>query len=150
MIEGGAIQFFRRSQYSMLPELIEIITTTAEKAEAQAIASLLVQRRLAACAQIIGPIESHYWWNDRIEVAREWKVQAKTQGKHFAAAEQAILEVHPYDEPEILAIPIVEVSAGYQGWLLAQLAIPIKNPNPVFDTGELKLSAAAEPTKPIA
>ena len=112
----------------MLPELIEVLTTTAEKSDAQSIAHMLVEKRLAACTQISGPLESSYWWNDRIETVQEWLVTIKTRGDMYAAVEMAIRAVHPYDQPEILALPIAAVSAGYRTWLLAQLAIPVKKP----------------------
>jgi periplasmic divalent cation tolerance protein len=111
-------------------ELIEVITVTAEQADAQRIAALLLDRRLAACTQIHGPLESSYWWNDRIETAREWQVVAKTRADLYSATEAAIREAHPYDVPEILAVGIVGVSPGYRMWLLGQLAIPPKPPQP--------------------
>jgi periplasmic divalent cation tolerance protein len=110
----------------MVPELIEVMTTTAEKPDAQSIATMLVEKRFAACVQISGPLESSYWWNDRVETAREWQVVVKTRGDLYGAVEAAIRAVHPYDEPEILALPIVAVSAGYRQWLLSQLALPVK------------------------
>ena len=118
-------------------ELIEVVTVTAEQADAQRIAALLLDRRLAACTQIHGPVESSYWWNDRIETAREWQVVAKTRADLYAATEAAIRESHPYDVPEILAIGIVGVSPGYRMWLLGQLAIPPKEkPEPAISLDE--------------
>lgn len=114
----------------MLPELIQVFTTVAEKNDASTIASLLVERRLAACVQVSGPLDSSYWWNDRIETAREWQLLVKTRGELYTAVESAIREVHPYDEPEILATPVVSVSPGYRAWMLAQLAIPLKQARP--------------------
>jgi periplasmic divalent cation tolerance protein len=110
----------------MLPELIEVLTAVAEKHDAQAIATLLVEKRLAACVQITSPIESSYWWNDRIETAREWQVIAKTLGSLYGAVEEAIREMHPYDEPEILALPVLAASPGYRKWVFDQLALPEK------------------------
>jgi periplasmic divalent cation tolerance protein len=124
-------------------ELIEVITVTAEQADAQRIAALLLDRRLAACTQIHGPLESSYWWNDRIETAREWQVVAKTRADLYSATEAAIREAHPYDVPEILAIAITAVSPGYRMWLQEQLAIPPKPPQaPALDdaTKPAKLS----------
>jgi periplasmic divalent cation tolerance protein len=123
-------------------ELIEVITVTAEQADAQRIAALLLDGRLAACTQIHGPLESSYWWNDRIETAREWQVVAKTRADLYSAAEVVIREAHPYDVPEILAVGIVAVSPGYRMWLLGQLAIPPKPPQASLDeaTKPAKLS----------
>lgn len=112
----------------MLPELIQVVTVVAEQADAQKIAALLLDRRLAACTQISGPMESSYWWNDRIETAREWQLTARTRGDLYGELETVIREIHPYDVPEILALGIVAVSPGYRMWLLGQLAIPPKKP----------------------
>jgi periplasmic divalent cation tolerance protein len=124
----------------MQPELIEVITTTAEKSDAHAIANALVERRLAGCTQISGPLESMYWWNDRMEVAREYQVVVKTRGDLYAQVESAIRELHPYDVPEILAIPVSQVSSAYRDWLLAQLALPRKG---TPDSGDAKIPAPA-------
>jgi periplasmic divalent cation tolerance protein len=129
----------------MLPELIEVITTTAEKSDAQGIAAMLVDKRLAACTQVSGPIESSYWWNDRAEMSREWQVVAKTQGNLYSAVEEAIRAVHPYDEPEIMALPIVAVSAGYRQWLLQQLRLPVKGG--VAEAGAVALGGGQNPPK---
>jgi periplasmic divalent cation tolerance protein len=120
----------------MVSELIHVITVAAEQADVQKIASLLLDRRLAACTQINGPLESSYWWNDRIETAREWQLVIKTRGDLYAEVETAIREIHPYDVPEILAVPIAAVSPAYRMWLLGQLDIPPKTP-----------PTAEEPTK---
>ena len=127
-------------------ELIEVITVTAELADAQRIAALLLDRRLAACTQIHGPLESSYWWNDRIETAREWQLVAKTKADLYAEVEGAIRESHPYDVPEILAIGIVGVSAGYRMWLLGQLAIPPKTPPSIQDDDTTKTARLSDST----
>lgn len=121
-------------------ELIEVITVTAELADAQRIGALLLDRRLAACTQIHGPLESSYWWNDRIETAREWQLVAKTKAALYAATEIAIRESHPYDVPEILAVGIVAVSPAYRMWLLGQLAIPPKTAPAPLSEEPAKLS----------
>lgn len=104
-----------------MPDLILVHTTIADPADAQRIATQVVERRLAACAQVSGPIESSYWWNARIEKAKEWTLTLKTTSAHYEEIERAILEIHPYDQPEIVATPLCQVTAGYAKWLLAQL-----------------------------
>jgi periplasmic divalent cation tolerance protein len=104
-----------------MPELIEIQTTTAEKTDVQMLATLLLEKRLAACTHISGPIESNYWWNGRLETTREWQLTMKTSADKFAAIEALFAEHHPYDEPELLALPILAASEGYRRWLLNQL-----------------------------
>lgn len=102
-------------------EAIQVITTTAEKADAEKLAGAVLEKRLAACVQISGPIESRYWWNQRIETAREWLCTIKTRRDLFSKLERLLLELHPYDQPEIIATPIVEISAGYAKWLSEQV-----------------------------
>lgn len=106
--------------------LLQIVTTTAEKADAEALAQALLDRRLAACVQISGPIESRYWWNNRLETAAEWTVTIKTHRDRYAEVQRLLLELHPYDEPEIMAFQAVEVSPGYARWLGEQLQQPPK------------------------
>lgn len=96
---------------------IQVVTTTATKADAQRIAEQLVARRLAACVQIDGPLESWYRWQGKLEQATEWRCAIKTRSSLFAQVEQALRELHPYDEPEILAFEVTAGSAGYLAWL---------------------------------
>jgi periplasmic divalent cation tolerance protein len=104
-------------------EAIQVQTTTATRADAERIAAALVERRLAACVQISGPIRSCYRWQDAIETAEEWLCAAKTTRAAYARVEQAICELHPYDEPEIIAVPIVAGSPGYLTWLAEQVEV---------------------------
>lgn len=96
---------------------VQVLTTTGSEEEAARIAEVLVERRLAACVQVIGPITSRYRWQGEIEEEREWQCLAKTTRAAYAAVEAAIREVHSYDEPEIIATPIVAGSAGYLAWI---------------------------------
>ena len=100
---------------------IQVVTTTALRDEAERIASELVEARLAACVQIVGPIRSTYRWQGKIESSEEWQCWVKTRGELFARVEEAIRRVHPYEVPEILAVPVVAGSAAYLAWLDAQL-----------------------------
>jgi len=101
----------------MSDEYVQIVTTTATQQEARKIAAVLVDRRRAACVQIAGPIESTYRWQGKIEIAAEWQCSIKARRTSFAAVEQAIREVHTYDVPEIVALPIVELCEPYAQWL---------------------------------
>jgi periplasmic divalent cation tolerance protein len=101
---------------------IQIATTTSTKEEAQQIAHKLVELRLAACAQVTGPVTSVYRWEDKIEQAEEWLCTIKTRGSLFAKVAAAIREIHSYQCPEIVATPIVEASDDYLAWLDRELA----------------------------
>ena len=106
----------------MPTEAIQVITTTADRKEAGAIAEEILKQRLAACVQIGGPIDSSYWWNSRIETSREFILTIKTRRDLFPRLEAAILALHSYEQPEILAVAAVEVTPGYLKWLEEQTA----------------------------
>jgi periplasmic divalent cation tolerance protein len=101
---------------------VQVLTTVASEAEAERIASSLVERRLAACVQTIGPITSRYRWKGKVEQAEEWQCLAKTEAIRFRAVEKAIRELHSYEEPEILAIPVLAGSKGYLSWISESVA----------------------------
>ena len=100
-----------------MQEYIQITTTTEKKEDAQRIAKVLVEKRLAGCVQISGPIESTYWWIGKIETAKEWMIFIKTKKEVYAELEDFITNLHPYETPEIIAMPIVEGSKKYLKWL---------------------------------
>jgi periplasmic divalent cation tolerance protein len=96
---------------------LQVLTTVGSEEDAERISIALVERRLAACVQTVGPIASRYRWQGKVETAREWQCLAKTEAARYAEIEAAIREIHPYDEPEIVATPIVAGSAGYLAWV---------------------------------
>ena len=79
---------------------IQVVTTTEKRQDAEKIAKALVERRLAACAQIVGPIVSTYWWKDNIETAEEWQCLIKSKKSFYSEVEKAIKVLHPYETPE--------------------------------------------------
>jgi periplasmic divalent cation tolerance protein len=105
----------------MRVEAIQVVTTTAEKKDALALAQAVLDKRLGACVQVSGPIESRYWWNGRIEMATEWTVTIKTRRDLYKPLEKLLLQLHPYDQPEIMATTVSDVSAGYLKWLAEQV-----------------------------
>lgn len=100
-----------------MPDTIQILTTTPDKPTAQKIAKSLIDRRLAACVQIAGPIESIYRWEGNVETATEWQCWIKTTRDRYSDVEQAIRQLHPYQVPEILAMPLVGGQTDYIQWL---------------------------------
>jgi periplasmic divalent cation tolerance protein len=100
-----------------MADYLQVTTTTGSEDEAERIGTALIERRLAACVQILGPISSRYRWQGEIEQAQEWLCLAKTEAGRYPGVEAAIRELHSYDEPEIVATPIVAGSAGYLDWL---------------------------------
>lgn len=104
-----------------MANFIQIATTTATRDEAEQIARMLVDARLAACAQVTGPVKSVYHWQGRVEDGEEWACTIKTRDNLFAKVETAIREVHSYQCPEIIATPMVAISEDYQAWLEREL-----------------------------
>ena len=103
---------------------IQVVTTTDKEEEAASLARMLVERRLAACVQIVGPVMSVYHWQGRVEETREWQCLIKTRKDLFAAVAAAIKAVHSYETPEIIAIPIVAGDPEYLAWLHQELMVP--------------------------
>lgn len=104
-----------------MDEAIQVFTTTESKEEALAIGRALVERRLAACVQVVGPISSIYWWEGEVEAAEEFLCLIKTSSAAYDELEAAVKEVHPYDTPEILAVPVTAGNADYLRWLQEEL-----------------------------
>jgi len=98
-------------------EHIQVLTSAPSKGAAEEIAELLVERRLAACAQVLGPMRSLYWWEGKMERAEEWLILAKSRRELYPKVEEAILARHPYSVPEIIATPIVAGNPDYLKWL---------------------------------
>jgi periplasmic divalent cation tolerance protein len=100
---------------------IEVFTATAKKEDAEKIATSLLDQKLAGCVQIVGPISSAYWWEDKIESNQEWLCIIKTKRILFGKLRAAIRAVHSYKVPEITAVPIVAGSKDYLRWLQSVL-----------------------------
>jgi len=104
-----------------MTDAIQVITTTENREDADRIAQRLVEDRLAACVQVLGPISSTYRWQGTVETAQEWQCLVKSRRQLYDQLEEAIRRIHPYDEPEILALPILAGSEGYLAWLGKQV-----------------------------
>ena len=95
-----------------------IVSTTAASEELlNGIAYTLVEKQLAACCQISGPIKSIYRWDGKVESSAEHICSIKTTSKHVSAITETIREIHSYDEPEIVVTPIVGGSDSYLNWI---------------------------------
>jgi periplasmic divalent cation tolerance protein len=105
-----------------MTDAIQVLTTLPNREAAQQLAHELVERRLAACVQVAGPITSTYRWQGQVETAEEFLCIIKTLHGHYALLEAAIRELHPYDVPEILAVPILAGHRAYLDWLGEEVA----------------------------
>lgn len=104
-----------------MAEFIQVQTTTGRREEAQAIAEELVDKRLAACVQIVGPVASTYRWEGEIETTEEWLLLIKTTAAAYETLEEAIGLLHSYEVPEIIALPVERGSASYLKWMGEQV-----------------------------
>ena len=102
-----------------------VITNLPDRERALAIARALVQRRLAACVNVLGDCTSVYRWQGEIEEAGEVPLLVKTRATRYPELEAAIRELHPYELPEIVAVPIVRGLPEYLDWVAEETAIPI-------------------------
>jgi periplasmic divalent cation tolerance protein len=100
---------------------VQVVTTVGTREDADRIARAVVEQRLAACAQVTGPITSTYWWEGAIETGEEWLCVIKSTEAAYPALEEAIRAIHPYEVPEIMAVPVVAGSAAYLAWLEGEI-----------------------------
>ena len=96
---------------------ILVFMAAASEAEAQKVSLMLLEKHLIACANILGPVESMFWWQGKIDTAKEYYVIMKSDEKLFKKLSETVKKVHSYDVPEILAVPIVKGWQPYLRWL---------------------------------
>ena len=104
-----------------MSDIWQVTTSTGTREVAEQIAAELVDRRLAACVQVSGPITSTYRWQGKIENAEEWLCSAKTCRQHLPAIQEVLKRLHPYELPELIATPIVGGGEVYLKWVVEQL-----------------------------
>lgn len=98
-----------------------VIITTPNREEAVKIVNTLLNERLIACANILDPVHSIFWWKGKIEEEKEVLVLMKSQKSLFGKISRRVMELHSYDVPEILALPILEGSHSYLEWMKVYL-----------------------------
>ena len=99
----------------------QVVTTVDAEGVARELARGAVAARLAACAQLAGPMISVYWWHDAVTSATEWQIVFKTTAESYPALAAFLRAHHPYDVPEILCLPISGGDATYLAWLAEQV-----------------------------
>lgn len=104
------------------PPTLLVLTNLPDAGQAQALAAALVEAHLAACVNILAPCTSVYRWNGAIETATEVALLIKTTAARYAALEAAIRARHPYELPEIVAVPVTQGLPGYLDWVAAETA----------------------------
>jgi periplasmic divalent cation tolerance protein len=103
-----------------MPDYIEVHSTTDSREEADRICEAVVDARLAACAQVLGPMRSTYWWQGKVERADEYFLMMKTTREKFGDLARVIRENHSYEVPDIVAVSITDGIADYLGWISAE------------------------------
>ena len=100
--------------------LINIITTADKRETLERIGRSLLERRLVACIQVLGPVRSTYWWEGRLEEAEEWMGVMKTRDELYDEVEREIKALHPYEVPEIAAVRAERVLDAYGRWVVEE------------------------------
>lgn len=99
---------------------LQVVVAVPDRRVADRMAAVLLSERLCACAQTVGPIQSRYRWRGKVESAREYLLVLKTRPALFAAVARTVRALHPYQVPEIVALPLAAVDAPYLAWLRAE------------------------------
>jgi len=99
-----------------------VLTTVGLKDAAESLAQQLVERRLAACVNIVGPIRSIYRWKNKVQNEQEYLLLIKTTTEHAAELQSAFRGLHPYELPECVQLPVQDGSEEYLAWLAAEVS----------------------------
>ena len=98
------------------PNLV-VLSTVPDEAEASRLASALVDGKLAACVNIVGPVRSVYWWEGKVQNDSEVLMICKTDEDHLDSLTRTVLDMHPYTCPEVVALSIVGGAPDYLAWI---------------------------------
>jgi len=101
---------------------VAVLVTAPEMETARRLAKIALEGRWAACANLIPHLESHYWWQGKLESSAEVLILFKTTRKSVAALRACILKHHPYDTPEFVVLPLTGGSKKYLDWISASVA----------------------------
>jgi len=111
---------------SLLNQPLLVLANLPDQALAERIADALVEQGLAACVNILPPVRSVYCWQGKVQRDTEVPVLIKTTQARYQELEQAILQAHPYDVPEIIALPITAGLPAYLAWMQDETARPLR------------------------
>lgn len=104
-----------------MSDVLLILCTFPDSEQARQIGTLLVEKQLAACVNLIPAVESIYRWQGNVETATEVLAIFKTTATAFPAFDQALAELHPYEVPEIIALSPEKIAAPYRAWVCAEV-----------------------------
>jgi len=97
-----------------------VLTNVPDRAAAERLAGMLIEKRLAACVNILAPCRSVYRWKDAVQQDEEHPMLMKTTEERYPALEQALRAAHPYELPEIIAVPVERGLPAYLEWIAAE------------------------------
>lgn len=117
---GFSLYHIQPTEDTMNDSLIVVSTTVENKADAERIASILIERRLVACAQISSPMISMYRWQEKIVTAEEFMLTMKTRKNLYETVAQVLRQEHPYEVPEMIGQEIEMVDDRYMGWVVEE------------------------------
>ncbi len=101
----------------MSAEYIVVLVTAPGEDEGEKIARMIVEERLAACVNVLPGVKSCFWWEGKVDEAKEVLLIIKTERRLFDRLQQAVKGAHSYSVPEIIALPVVAGNADYLGWI---------------------------------
>jgi len=96
---------------------VVVLITASSAQEANSIAEALVSEKLAPCVSVVAEVSSTYWWDGKVQSAKESLLIVKTSSGVFEALKDRVLELHSYDVPEIICLPLVKASEDYLSWM---------------------------------
>lgn len=111
-----------KTKVSRVKDYCVVFVTAGSRREARKLAQALLERRLVACANIVPGVESHYWWQGKLDCSREWLLVLKTRRSRFGALRRTVKQLHSYQVPEIIALPLVAGHAAYLRWIDSSVA----------------------------
>ncbi len=98
--------------------IINLMTMVDRRDTLEQMGRVLLQKRLVACVQIVGPVRSTYWWKGSLEETEEWIGVMKTRSELYKEAEKELKVMHPYEVPEIIAVEATNILAAYEKWII--------------------------------
>ncbi len=117
MSQRGLAKPQLRATFTRVKRFAVVLVTAPDLKTARKLAGAALKGRLAACVNLVPRVESHYWWQGRVEHGAEVLLLLKTTVARLAALEKLIVSQHPYDTPEFIALPVTRGDKRYLGWL---------------------------------
>lgn len=110
-------------------KFVLVYVTASDQAEARHIGQALLRERLVACINLLGPVESHYWWKGKLETGHEWLLLAKTRATLGTAVIKRVKTLHSYTTPCVVALPLQKGNQDFLKWIAAETRAPVSRGN---------------------